>query len=78
MIPRFYHPLLTGLLPIALIACMNSGSTVAEPGVAVPLGTDLGGSGPVAPARASQAHPPPETETQMATKVITRCTAPAS
>ena len=35
------------------------------------LGTDLGGSGPVAPTRASEAHAPPKTETQMATKVIT-------
>jgi Cu/Ag efflux protein CusF len=35
-----------GLLPIALIACMSPGPTVAEG--SVPLGIDLGGSGPVA------------------------------
>src|SRR5262249_8531165 len=35
------------LLPVALIACMNSPPTAAEPGAAAPLGIDLGGSGPV-------------------------------
>ena len=49
MIARLYRPLVMGLLPIALIACMNPGPTVAEEGAAVPLGIDLGGSGPVAP-----------------------------
>jgi Cu/Ag efflux protein CusF len=48
MFARVYRPLLTGLLPIALIACMSSGTTVAEGGAAVPLGVDLGASGPVA------------------------------
>jgi Cu/Ag efflux protein CusF len=48
MIPRLYRPLVIGLLPIALIACMNPAPTVAEEGAAVPLGVDLGGSGPVA------------------------------
>jgi Cu/Ag efflux protein CusF len=47
MIARLYRPLVMGLLSIALIACMNSPPTSAEPGTAVPLGTDLGGSGPV-------------------------------
>jgi Cu(I)/Ag(I) efflux system protein CusF len=47
MIARLYRPLVMGLLPIALIACMNPGPTVAEEGAAVPLGIDLGGSGPV-------------------------------
>jgi hypothetical protein len=47
MIARLYRPLVMGLLSIALIACMNSGPTVAEEGAAVPLGVDLGGSGPV-------------------------------
>jgi Cu/Ag efflux protein CusF len=47
MIARLYGPLVTGLLPVALIACMNSPPTSAEPGTAVPLGIDLGGSGPV-------------------------------
>jgi Cu/Ag efflux protein CusF len=48
MIPRLYRPLVTGLLPLALIACMNPAPTVAEQGATVPLGVDLGGSGPVA------------------------------
>ena len=47
MIARLCRPLATGLLPVALIACMNSPPTSAEPGAAVPLGIDLGGSGPV-------------------------------
>ncbi len=47
MIARLYRPLVMGLLPIALIACMSPGPTVAEEGAAVPLGIDLGGSGPV-------------------------------
>jgi Cu/Ag efflux protein CusF len=62
MVARLYRPLVMGLLPIALIACMNPGPTVAEQGAAVPLGIDLGGSGPVAanvqpqiPARATDA-----------------------
>jgi Cu(I)/Ag(I) efflux system protein CusF len=79
MIARLYRPLVMGLLPIALIACMNPGPTVAEEGAAMPLGVDLGGSGPVAataqpqaPARAiysgeSQAsHPQHTGEMQMA------------
>jgi hypothetical protein len=48
MIASLYRPLMIGLLPIALIACMSSGPTVADEGAAVPLGVDLGGSGPVA------------------------------
>ena len=48
MIASFYRPLMIGLLPIALIACMSPGPIVAEEGAAVPLGIDLGGSGPVA------------------------------
>ena len=51
MIARLYRPLVMGLLPIALIACMNSAPTVAEEGAAVPLGVDLGGSGPVIASR---------------------------
>ena len=47
MIARLYRPLVMGLLPVTLIACMNSPPTSAEPGTAVPLGIDLGGSGPV-------------------------------
>jgi Cu(I)/Ag(I) efflux system protein CusF len=48
MITRLFRPLAMGLVLIALVACMNSGPTVAEDGTAVPLGVDLGGSGPVA------------------------------
>ena len=79
MIARLYRPLVMGLLPIALIACMSPGPTVAEEGAAVPLGVDLGGSGPVAataqprpPARATYAgeghasHPQHSGEMQMA------------
>jgi Cu(I)/Ag(I) efflux system periplasmic protein CusF len=47
MIARLYRPVVTGLLPVALIACMNPPPTAAEPGDAVPLGIDLGGFGPV-------------------------------
>jgi Cu/Ag efflux protein CusF len=47
MIARLYRPLVMGLLPVALIACMNPPPTSAEPSKAVPLGIDLGGSGPV-------------------------------
>ena len=53
MIARLYRLLVIGLLPIALIACMNSPPTAAESNAAVPLGIDLGGSGPVT------ASPPP-------------------
>ena len=66
MIARLYRPLVMGLLPFALFACMNSPPTSAEPGAAVPLGIDLGGSGPVIasaqselPARAIHADPRP-------------------
>ena len=47
MIARFYRPLLMSLIPLGLIACMNSPPTYAEPNTAAPLGIDLGGSGPV-------------------------------
>jgi len=47
MIARLSRPLVTGLLPVALSACMKSPPTSAEPGAAVPLGIDLGSSGPV-------------------------------
>jgi len=47
MIARLYRPLVMGLLPVALIACMSSPPTSAEPSATVPLGIDLGGSGPV-------------------------------
>ena len=47
MIARLDRPLVIGSLSIALIACMNSAPTSAEQSTAVPLGIDLGGSGPV-------------------------------
>ena len=56
MIVRFYRPLVIGLLPIALIACMKSGPTVAEDSAAVPLGVNLGGSGPVTAAAPAEGH----------------------
>jgi Cu(I)/Ag(I) efflux system protein CusF len=49
MIARLLRPLAMGLLPIALIACMSPGPTNAEQDATVPLGVDLGGSGPVTP-----------------------------
>jgi Cu/Ag efflux protein CusF len=58
MIACLCRPFLIGLLPIALIACMNSGPTVAEEGATVPLGVDLGGSGPVAAAAPAEDHAP--------------------
>jgi Cu(I)/Ag(I) efflux system protein CusF len=77
MIACLYRPLAMGLLPLALIACMNSPPTSAEPSKAVPLGIDLGGSGPVIasaqpelPARAihaeAKAASPPHGAMQMA------------
>jgi Cu/Ag efflux protein CusF len=47
MIARLYRPLVMGLLPIALIACMNSPRASVQSTAVVPLGIDLGGSGPV-------------------------------
>ena len=35
------------LAPLAIIARMNTAPTIAEEAAAVPLGIDLGGSGPV-------------------------------
>jgi Cu(I)/Ag(I) efflux system periplasmic protein CusF len=76
MIARFYRPLVMSLVPIALIACMNSAPTIAEEGATVPLGIDLGGSGPVSaspqqmPSRAAhtgESHAPQQrSETQIA------------
>ena len=76
MIASLYRPLMIGLLPIALIACISPGPTVADEGAAVPLGVDLGGSGPVAAspqphaltrtALAAELHPQHMSEMQMA------------
>jgi Cu/Ag efflux protein CusF len=46
------------LLPIGLIGCMNSGPTAAEEGATVPLGVDLGGSGPITVAAVPEGHAP--------------------
>jgi Cu/Ag efflux protein CusF len=53
-----YRPLVIGLFPIALIACMNSGPTVADEGATVPLGIDLGSSGPIVTAAPAEGHAP--------------------
>ena len=63
MIARLDRPLVIGSLSIALIACMNSAPTSAEQSTAVPLGIDLGGSGPVI---ASPQPEPPAHTTQIA------------
>jgi Cu/Ag efflux protein CusF len=55
MIARLFRSFAVGLLPIALMACTNSAPTVAGQRAAPPLGVDLGGSGPVASARAGEA-----------------------
>ena len=55
MIKRLYRPLVMSLAPIALIACANSAPTIAEGSAAVPLGIDLGGSGPVTARREPRA-----------------------
>ena len=48
MIARLYRPLLMSLVPLGLIACTSSPPTLAEQNnPTVPLGIDLGGSGPV-------------------------------
>ena len=69
MIPRFSRLLVIGLLPIAPIACMKSGPMDAEERAAVPLGVDLGGSGPVATTASAQDHaasPQHRSDVQMA------------
>jgi Cu(I)/Ag(I) efflux system protein CusF len=58
MIARLYRPFVIALLPITLIACMNSGPMVAEESATVPLGIDLGGSGPVAAAAPAESQAP--------------------
>jgi Cu/Ag efflux protein CusF len=78
MIASLCRPLIIGLLPIALIGCMSSGPTVAEERT-VPLGIDLGGSGPVAATArpqtaartvalgtSSASHPQPSSEMHLA------------
>jgi len=59
MIARLYRPLLMSLLSSALIACINPGPTTAEEDATVPIGIDLGGSGPVIAAAAPEGHAAP-------------------
>lgn len=66
MVTRLCRPLVTSLAPIALIACMNSAPTIAEEGAAVPLGVDLGGSGPIAAHAPLAENPKHGGERQMA------------
>jgi len=56
MIARLVRSLLITLVPAGLIACVNSPPTSAESSAAVPLGIDLGGSGPVAAAAPAEGH----------------------
>jgi Cu/Ag efflux protein CusF len=55
MIPHLYRPLIMTLAPLGLMACAGSAPTLAEQTHAtVPLGIDLGGSGPVIATAQSQ------------------------
>jgi Cu/Ag efflux protein CusF len=54
MIAPLYRPFLMSLVPLGLIACASSPPTVAEQNASVPLGIDLGGSGPVIATAQSQ------------------------
>jgi Cu/Ag efflux protein CusF len=55
MVALLYRSLAIGLLPMAVTACMSSGPTVADASGSVPLGIDLGSSGPVAERPETQA-----------------------
>ena len=72
MIARLYRPLLMSLVPLGLIARATSPPTLAEQNATVPLGIDLGGSGPViataqpeAPAQAASISEVPEHSGEM-------------
>jgi Cu/Ag efflux protein CusF len=54
MIARLYRPFMMSLVPLGLIACTSSQPTSVEPSATVPLGIDLGGSGPVIATAQSQ------------------------
>ena len=60
MIASLYRPLMIGLLPIALIACMSSGPTVADEGAAVASTSAAPAPWPQAPNRRLRyaQHPP--------------------
>ena len=47
MITRIFRPLVMSLVPVGLTACISSPPVSAEQSAEVPLGIDLGGSGPV-------------------------------
>ena len=69
MISHLYRLWAMTLMPIALIACTNSGTLAADQDAAPPLGVDLGGSGPVSAARAGDGHalyPQQRSDMQMA------------
>ena len=70
MIVRLYRSLLIGLVPIAFSACASPEPASAEQELVVPLGVDLGGSGPVAapvaPAQGEPAYSEHLDQTQMA------------
>jgi Cu/Ag efflux protein CusF len=78
MTARFNRLLLTAAVPLALAACASPEPAAAHQMAAVPLGTDLGGLGPVAsapqplaprqaaPAGANGMHHPPSGAMQMA------------
>jgi Cu/Ag efflux protein CusF len=60
MIERLYRPLLMSPVLLGLIACAGSPPTLAEQSnVTVPLGIDLGGSGPVIATAQAAAEAPP-------------------
>ena len=55
MIARLYRPLLMSLVPLGLLACATAPPPLAEQAATVPLGIDLGGSGPVIATAQSEA-----------------------
>jgi Cu/Ag efflux protein CusF len=58
MISHLYRLWAMALVPIALIACTNSGTLAADQSAVPPLGVDLGGSGPVSAAHTGEGHAP--------------------
>jgi Cu/Ag efflux protein CusF len=47
MVTRLFRPLVMSLVPAGLIACISSPPISVEQSAEVPIGIDLGGSGPV-------------------------------
>jgi hypothetical protein len=58
MSSHLYRLWAMALVPIALIACTNSGTLAADQSTAPPLGVDLGGSGRVSAAHTGEGHAP--------------------